>query len=113
MMRCLISLLALLTLTLLLDCNNGDDIFGGGDGVPAVGNVDSKITEQDAEGQDFNLKTPEFEMQVAVRSDVGGNTDDMLNLLDERAVDFSQCQFGNPQIGSQEFQIPGGEIVPP
>ena len=112
MMRCLISLLTLLTLTLILSCN-GDDIFGGGNGVPAVGNVDSKITEQDAEGQDFNLKTPGFGMQVAVRNDVGGNTDDMLNLLDERATDFLQCQFGNSQVGSQNFQIPSGETVPP
>lgn len=112
MMKRLILLLALLTFTLILSCN-GNDIFGGGDGVPAVGTVDSKITEQDTESQDFNLKTPGFGMQVAIRSDVSGNTGDMLNLLDERAADFLQCQFGSPQVGSQNFQIPSGEIVPP
>ncbi len=111
MIKRLISLLAL-TYTLLLACN-GNDILGGSNGVPAVGNVDSEITEQDAEGQDFNLKTPGFGMQVAIRSDVDGNTGDMLNLLDERAADFLQCQFGNSQVGSQEFQIPSGETIPP
>lgn len=112
MIKHLISLLALLTLTLLLACN-GNDILGGGDGVPAVGTVDSKITEQDAESQNFNLKTPGFGMQVAIRNDVGGNTDDMLNLLDERAAEFLQCQFGDSQVGSKEFQIPNGEVVSP
>ncbi len=66
MIKRLIPLLAL-TFTLLLACN-GNDILGGSNGVPAVGNVDSEITEQDAQSQDFNLKTPGFEMQVAIRS---------------------------------------------
>ena len=112
MMKYLILLLALLTLTLLFACN-GNDILGGGDGVPAVGTVGSKITEQDAESQHFNLTTPRFEMQVAIRNDVGENSDDILNLLDEKAADFLQCQFGDPQVGSKEFQIPSGETVPP
>ncbi|MGE5443003.1 MAG: hypothetical protein ACM3SR_00165, partial [Ignavibacteriales bacterium] len=42
-----------------------------------------------------------------------GNTDDMLNLLDERAADFLECQFGNSQVGSEEFQIPSGETISP
>lgn len=104
-----ISLLALLIFTLLPACNG---ILGGDSGVPAVGTVDSEITEQDAESQNFNLKTPGFGMQVAIRSDVDGNTNDMLNLLDEGAADFLDCQFGNPQVGSQDFQIPSGETVP-
>jgi len=111
-MKYIISLLALLTFTLLLACN-GNDIIGGGRGVPAVGTIDSKITEQDAESQNFNWKTPGFEMQVAIRDDVDGNTDDMLNLLDERAAEFLQCQFGDSQVGSKEFQIPNGEVVSP
>jgi hypothetical protein len=113
MIRYIIALLTLLIIiTLLLSCN-GSDTLGGSDGIPAVGTVDSEITQQDAEGQDFNLKTPGFGMQVAIRNDVDGNTGDILNLLDERAADFLQCQFGNSQIGSQEFQIQAGEIIPP
>lgn len=100
--------LALLTLVILilfyLSCSND---------FPAVGTVDSLITEQEAQVQNFDSMTPEFNMQVAIRSDVSGNTGDILNSLDQDAATFLQCQFGNSQVGLQDFQIQSGEVVPP
>lgn len=102
-----LALLTLLIFTLFYSaCNNEGEI-------PAIGTVDSLITEQDAKDQKYDLTTKRFGMQVAIRSDVDGNTQDILDLLDERAADFLECQFMmNPDdIGSKPFQIPSGKKV--
>jgi hypothetical protein len=82
---------------------------------PATGDVDPLITEQDADAQNYNLITTEFKMQVAIRSDVGGNPQNILDILDQVAAAFLQCQFKmDPDvIGKNPFQIPSAEIVPP
>ncbi len=84
-----------------------------GDEVPAVGTVDPKVTEQEAASQDYNLRTPGFEIQVAIRNDVGGDPQDILDLLDDRTADFLECQFMSFEIGFQDFPIESGEVVPP
>ncbi|HWP91591.1 MAG TPA: hypothetical protein VNN20_05295 [Thermodesulfobacteriota bacterium] len=72
------------------------------------------ISEEDANAQNFNLITPGYEMQVAISDDVDGDTQDILDVLDERAADFLECQFMmGPDIGAEPFQIESGEIVPP
>ncbi len=81
--------------------------------IPAVGTVDPLITEQEAEAQNFDLTTPDFKIQVAIRNDVNGDAGDILNSLDQDTAAFLQCQFGNSQVGFQDFQIPSGEVVPP
>ena len=85
-----------------------------GDEIPAVGTIDSKITEQEAKAQNYNnLMTPGFGIQVAIRDDVSGDTSDLLDLLDDRAAEFLECQFMSFEIGSQPFQIKNGETVSP
>jgi len=102
------ALLALSFVVLLQPACNEDDLF------PAFGGVDSKITEQDANAQNYDLKTPGYEMQVAIRDDVDGNPQDILDLLDERAADFLECQFMmGSEIGAHPLPIEGGEVVPP
>jgi hypothetical protein len=44
-------------------CNGSDSILG-------LGTIDSKITEQDGNAQNFDLPTPGYEMKVAIREDV-------------------------------------------
>jgi hypothetical protein len=86
----------------------------GSDLIPGLGEVDSKITERDALDQDYDLITPGYEMKVAIREDVGGDTQEILNSLDDMAADFLECQFEmGPGIGADDFPIEGGEIVPP
>jgi hypothetical protein len=78
------------------------------------GEVDGAITLEEAEAQDYNLRTPGYDIQVAIREDVNADVDNILDILDERAANFLECQFmTNPDIGAQEFQIPNGDIVPP
>ncbi len=78
------------------------------------GIVDELITEEEALSQDFNRPTPVYEMQVAIRDDVDGDINNILDLLDERAADFLECQFMmGPDIGSKPFLIPNGDEITP
>lgn len=92
---------------LFLSACNSDDI------ISALGLVDSKVTEQEAEEQNYNLRTLGFEMQVAIRDDVDGDPQLILDLLDEMAADFLECQFMSYEIGTRYFRIESGEQVPP
>jgi hypothetical protein len=96
-------------LTLLISA-----LFYSACSVPATGNVDPLITEQDADAQNYNLTTTEFKMQVAIRSDVGGNPQNILDILDQGAAAFLQCQFSNTQLGFQTYNVPpSGQAVAP
>ena len=78
------------------------------------GNVDTMITEEDAIAQDYNFRTPGYDMQVAIRDDVDGDINNILDILDERAAVFLECQFMMDQgIGSDNFKIPSGNTVFP
>lgn len=101
-------LLALLAFTIFCSACGSSDL------IPGLGEVDSLITKEEADAQNFNRRTPRFQIQVAIRGDVTGNPEDILNLLDEMGADFLECQFMmDPEIVSEEFMIPSGEIVPP
>ncbi|MGH7799221.1 MAG: hypothetical protein ACREOW_01155 [Thermodesulfobacteriota bacterium] len=84
------------------------------DVIPASGDVDSLITEEEALSQEYNRTTPFYDMQVSIRSDVNADIDKILDSLDERAADFLECQFMmGTVIGSQPFLIPNGDEVTP
>ncbi len=85
---------------------------GSSDLIPAFGTIDSKITEQDANEQIFDSETPGYEMQVVIRDDVDGETQEILDSLDEMAAEFLECQFMDAGIGSDFFPIEGGEVPP-
>ena len=79
----------------------------------STGEIDGMITLEDANDRDYNLKTPGYEIQVSIREDVNSDVDEILDLLDERAADFLECQFMmGPDIGFQPFLIPNGEVTP-
>lgn len=86
----------------------------GYDLIPGSGTVDSKITDRDALAQDYNRRTLRYGMQVAIRDDVDGDINNILDLLDERAAVFLECQFMmDSDIGSQPFLILNGDQVTP
>lgn len=77
--------------------------------------TDPLIDAETAAAQNYNLTTPFYNMQVAVDSRVDRGDEGVLNLLDNRAADFLDCQFpqGGAQLGFETVEIEGGEMVPP
>lgn len=92
---------------LLLACDSLDDV------VPEIGSPDPLITFEEANDQEYDFTTPLYGMKVAIRGDVGGNVEDILNKLDNRAANFLECQFGDPDVGFENVQIENGETIPP
>lgn len=88
----------------LVSCNDVEDFFRGP--------VDPLIDREVVESQDFNLTTPFYGMQVAIDSRVDAGTERVLDLLDDRAEQFLNCQFDDSQIGFEEFML-DGTVVPP
>lgn len=101
----IINLLA--TVLVLISCDSLDNVL------PECGSPDPVITFEDADAQFYEFRTPLYGMMVALRGDVGGNVDNILNKLDNRAANFLECQFGNPDVGFEDVKIDSGEIIPP
>ena len=80
----------------------------------SFGTVDTLISEEEALSQNFNRPTLVYGMQVAIRDDVDGDINNILDLLDKRAAGFLECQFMmGPDIGFQTFLIPNVDEVTP
>lgn len=85
-----------------------------GDVVPETGSPDPLIDFNDANSQTYNLTTPFYGMKVAIRGDVGGSVDNILNKLDDKATNFLECQFGDAGVGLETVEITnGGQMIPP
>jgi len=97
----------LVTVIILISCDSLDNV------IPESGSPDPVITFEDADAQTYEFRTPLYGMRVAIRGDVGGNVDNILNKLDTRATDFLECQFGNSDVGFENIQIENGETIPP
>ncbi len=104
MKRLPVLLVALYFLT-LFSCDEVTDFFAGP--------IDPLIDEDVVQSQDFNLRTPVYGMQVAIKSGVDAGTQHVLDLLDNRAEQFLNCQFGDSQIGFEDFMLDNGTVVPP
>jgi hypothetical protein len=91
----------------LISCDSLNDV------IPETGSPDPLITFEDADAQSYNLRTSLYGMKVAIRGDVGGNVDNILNKLDNRAANFLDCQFGDPNAGFEDVEIGNGETIPP
>lgn len=76
--------------------------------------VDPLIDREIAEAQDYNLTTPLYGMQVSIDSRVDSGTNSVLNLLDNRATKFLNCQFNEgSQLGFETVELEDGTEVPP
>ncbi|MGH7851297.1 MAG: hypothetical protein ACREOP_13450 [Thermodesulfobacteriota bacterium] len=103
-MRQLPITLAAIFIITLVSCDAVEDFFAP---------VDPLIDQEVVESQDFNLTTPFYGMQVAIDSGVDAGTERVLDLLDNRAEQFLNCQFGDSQIGFEDFMLDSGTVVPP
>ncbi|MGH7892077.1 MAG: hypothetical protein ACREN0_07390 [Thermodesulfobacteriota bacterium] len=103
-MRQLPITLAAIFIITLVSCDAVEDFFAP---------VDPLIDQEVVESQDFNLTTPFYGMQVAIDSRVDANDQHVLDLLDNRAEQFLNCQFGDSQIGFEDFMLDDGTVVPP
>lgn len=102
-------LFLLIVLLTFASCDASEDLF-----VDEVVDPDSTITEDDALQQNFNLKTPEYNISVSIDDDVNLSEDEVLTKIDGEATEFLDCQFvDGPEIGDDEFTIEGGDVVPP
>ncbi len=76
--------------------------------------TDPLIDEEVVESQDYNLVTPVYGMQVAIKNGVDSGTQSVLNLLDNRATQFLNCQYEEgADLGFDNVMIQDGTIVPP
>jgi hypothetical protein len=103
-MRLLPVAISALFIFTLFSCDSVEDFFRGP--------VDPLIDREVVESQDFNLTTPFYGMQVAIDPRVNAGTEHVLDLLDNRAEEFLNCQFGDSQIGFEDFMLDGGIVVP-
>jgi hypothetical protein len=106
-LKLLVNFSLLITFLALISCDSLNDV------VPETGSPDPLITLEDANAQDYDLITPFYRMRVAIRGDVGGNVDNILNKLDNKAASFLECQFGNSDVGFGDFETGTGEVIPP
>ncbi|MEM7008723.1 MAG: hypothetical protein AAF462_06250 [Thermodesulfobacteriota bacterium] len=79
-----------------------------------VSPLDPLINQEIAESQDYNLTTPLYGMQVSIDSGVDSGTNSVLNLLDNRATNFFNCQFiEGSELGFQTVELENGTNIPP
>jgi len=91
---------------LFSSCNDVEEFFAGP--------VDPLIDAETVEAQDYDLQTPYYGMQVAIKSGVSAGTSHVLSLLDNRARQFLDCLFeGGEQLGFEDVELSDGAIVPP
>ena len=75
---------------------------------------DGLITEDEALQQNFNFRTPIYDIQVAIDSSVNLSVDDVLERIDREAMEFLDCQFfDGSDIGFDEFILQDMTVVFP
>ncbi len=81
-----------------------------------TGSPDQEVTVEEAEAQNYNLRTPEYNIRVAINPGVDDNSSALLPFLDRKIMDFLDCQFpgsGGSEIGFRDYRLPDGGMVPP
>jgi hypothetical protein len=76
--------------------------------------TDPLIDREIAESQDYNLTTPLYGMQVAIDNRVDSGKQSILDLLDNRATQFLDCQFAEgSKLGFEGVMLDDGSTIPP
>ena len=98
-----------LFILLLAGCDSLEDTF-----TDEILDPDNLITKEDALQQNYIFRTPIYDIQVAIDSDVDLSVDDVLERIDIDAIDFLNCQFfDGAEIGFEEFVLQDMTVVPP
>ena len=88
-------------------CDETKDLFDSS-------TADPLIDEEVVEAQSYDLRTPVYGMQVAIKSGVDSGTQSVLDLLDNRATQFLNCQFmEGAELGFETIMLGNGTMVPP
>ena len=105
-MKTAIVISALSVFLFFSSCDNVEDFF--------TGPIDPLIDAEVLESQDYNLTTPYYGMQVAIKSGVNAGTSHVLDLLDNRARQFLNCLYvEGEQLGFEDVPLGNGTVVPP
>ncbi len=104
------SLLFLVFFALILaGCDSLEDTFEDD-----VVDPDSLLTIEDINQQNYNLRTPVYNIQVAIDDDVDLPQDEILMLIDQEVADFLNCQFFEGEdIGFDDFMLSNNENITP
>ena len=90
-------------------CDSLEDAFDD-----EIVNPDGLLTQEEINQQNFNFRTPVYDIAVAIDEDVDLPTDDILMLIDQEIADFFNCQFFEGEdLGLDEFELDTQEVVPP
>ena len=102
-------LFILILIVFSASCDSVEDTF-----TDIVIDPDAKITEEDALEENYNLRTPVYNISVAIDEAVNLSADEILNKIDEDAMEFLDCQFfEGSDLGFDDFMIENGDVVPP
>lgn len=75
---------------------------------------DGLLTLEEINQQNFEFRTPVYDIAVAIDGRVGLPTDEILMLIDQEIADFLNCQFFEGEdLGFDEFVLANQEVIPP
>jgi len=104
-------ILAVLSISFLsLSCDETNDLIDAIEG----NDPDPLINQEIAEAQSYDMTTPFYGMRVAIRNDVKTGENAILDLLDNRAIEFLDCQFPEgSELGFQDIMFENGDMATP
>lgn len=108
-MKNLTSLLLLLFILTIAGCDSIEDAFEDD-----VIDPDGLLTIEEINQQNFNLRTPVYDIAVAIDDRVDLPQDEILMLIDQEVEDFFNCQFFEGEdIGFDDFLLSNNELITP
>jgi len=77
-------------------------------------NPDGLLTLEEINQQNYNLRTPVYDIAVAIDDGVDLPQDEILMLIDQEIADFLNCQFFEGEgLGFDDFVLDNQDVVPP
>ncbi len=90
-------------------CDSLEDTFDD-----EIVDPDGLLTLEEINQQNFNLRTPVYDIAVAIDGDVDLPQDEILMLIDQEIEDFLNCQFFEGEdLGFDDFMLSNNEIITP
>jgi len=93
----------------LAGCDTVENVF-----TDEVISPDGLLTQEDVLMQNFNLRTPAYDIAVSIDSRVGLPQEEILMLIDQEIADFFNCQFfEGADLGLDDFILDNQMLVTP
>ena len=75
---------------------------------------DGLLTVEDVNQQNFNLRTPVYDIAVSIDDDVDLSQDEILMLIDREIAEFLNCQFFEGEdLGLDEYTLDNNDVISP